>query len=63
MKAVLISAYGALDVLRIGATERPSPVAGQVLVKVAATSVNRPDIVQREGNYPPPAGDSEILGL
>lgn len=63
MKAVLISAYGAVDVLRIGATERPSPVAGQVLVKVAATSVNRPDIVQREGNYPPPAGDSEILGL
>jgi NADPH:quinone reductase-like Zn-dependent oxidoreductase len=34
-----------------------------VLVRVIATSVNRPDIVQREGNYPPPEGDSEILGL
>ena len=58
-----MSEFGAADVLRIGAAEKPSPGAGQVLVKVAATSVNRPDIVQREGHYPPPAGDSEILGL
>ncbi len=63
MKAVLLSGYGGADVLRIGEIEKPSPGPGQVLVKVAATSVNRPDIVQREGNYPPPAGDSEILGL
>lgn len=63
MKAVLISEFGAADVLRIGEVEKPSPGPGQVLVKVAATSVNRPDIVQREGNYPPPKGDSEILGL
>src|SRR5581483_11470857 len=35
----------------------------QVLIKVMATSVNRADIVQREGNYPPPKGESEILGL
>lgn len=63
MRAVLISEFGGADVLRIGEAERPSPAAGQVLVKVAATSVNRPDIVQREGNYPPPRGDSEILGL
>lgn len=63
MKAVLIEAFGGADVLRVGEAERPSPGAGQVLVKVAATSVNRPDIVQREGNYPPPKGDSEILGL
>jgi len=55
--------FGAADVLRIGEATKPSPGAGQVLIKVAATSVNRPDIVQREGNYPPPAGDSEILGL
>lgn len=45
--------------------EVPTPVAsdGQVLIRVHATSVNRPDIVQREGNYPPPPGDSELLGL
>lgn len=63
MKAVLISEFGTAEVLRIGEAEKPSPGDGQVLIKVAATSVNRPDIVQREGNYPPPASDSEILGL
>ncbi len=41
------------------------PVVGEnrILIRVAATSVNRPDIIQRQGHYPPPAGDSEILGL
>ena len=34
-----------------------------MLVKVVATSINRPDLVQREGKYPPPPGDSDILGL
>jgi NADPH2:quinone reductase len=63
LKAVLINEFGTAEVLQIGDAARPSPGAGQVLIKVAATSVNRPDIVQREGNYPPPAGDSEILGL
>ena len=55
--------FGTAEVLRIGEATKPSPAVGQVLIKVAATSVNRPDIVQREGNYPPPTGDSEILGL
>ncbi|HUT41239.1 MAG TPA: NAD(P)H-quinone oxidoreductase [Gammaproteobacteria bacterium] len=63
MKAVLMTEFGGADVLRIGEAVKPSPGVGQVLVKVAATSVNRPDIIQREGNYPPPRGDSEILGL
>lgn len=63
MKAVLLSGFGGLDVLKVGEAERPRPGEGQVLVKVAATSVNRPDLVQREGKYPPPPGDSEILGL
>ncbi len=63
MKAVLLSGFGGLDVLKVGEAERPRPGEGQVLVKVVATSVNRPDLVQREGKYPPPAGDSEILGL
>ena len=63
MKAVLLSGFGGLDVLRVGEAPRPVPGDGQVLVKVAATTVNRPDLVQREGKYPPPPGDSEILGL
>jgi len=63
MKAVLMDAFGGVDVLRVGEAEKPSPVEGQVLVKVFATSINRPDLVQREGKYPPPAGDSVILGL
>ncbi len=63
MKAVLMDAFGSVDVLRIGEAEKPVPAEGQVLVKVFATSINRPDLVQREGKYPPPAGDSEILGL
>ena len=63
MKAVLMSAFGGVDVLCVGEAEKPNPAEGQVLVKVYATSINRPDLVQREGKYPPPAGDSEILGL
>lgn len=63
MKAVLLSGFGGVDVLKVGEVERPRPGVGQVLVKVVATSINRPDLVQREGKYPPPPGDSEILGL
>ncbi|MEW8506268.1 MAG: NAD(P)H-quinone oxidoreductase [Candidatus Thiodiazotropha sp.] len=63
MRAVLISGFGGAEVMRIGEVSRPVPGPGQVLIEVVATSVNRADIVQREGNYPPPEGDSEILGL
>ncbi|HCX87729.1 MAG TPA: hypothetical protein DG761_06865 [Gammaproteobacteria bacterium] len=65
MKAVLQQEFGAADVLRLGEAEDPSPGPGQVLVQVqvVSTSVNRPDIVQRQGNYPPPKGESDILGL
>ncbi|HEY5996610.1 MAG TPA: NAD(P)H-quinone oxidoreductase [Candidatus Deferrimicrobiaceae bacterium] len=63
MKAVLMSGFGGVDVLSVGEAPRPVPGEGQVLVQVHATSINRPDLVQREGKYPPPAGDSEILGL
>jgi putative PIG3 family NAD(P)H quinone oxidoreductase len=63
MKAVLLEGFGGVEVLKVGEAERPVPAASQVLVKVAATSVNRPDLVQREGKYPPPPGDSDILGL
>jgi putative PIG3 family NAD(P)H quinone oxidoreductase len=55
--------FGGLEVLKVGETDKPQPREGQVLVKVVATSINRPDLVQRQGNYPPPPGDSDILGL
>ncbi len=63
MKAVLLDGFGGVEVLKVGEVERPVPAENQVLVRVMATSVNRPDLVQREGKYPPPPGDSEILGL
>ena len=63
MKAVLLDGFGGIDVLKVGETDKPAPKEGEVLVKVVATSINRPDLVQREGKYPPPPGDSEILGL
>jgi putative PIG3 family NAD(P)H quinone oxidoreductase len=63
MKAVLLEGFGGLEVLKIGEVDVPKPGEGQVLIKVAATTINRPDLVQREGKYPPPPGDSEILGL
>src|SRR6478735_2162316 len=63
MKAIEISAPGGPDVLRL--VERPVPKAGkgEVLVKVAAAGVNRPDVLQRMGLYPPPSGASDIPGL
>ena len=63
MIAVEISRPGPPDVLR--AVERPDPVAGpgEVLIKVAAAGINRPDIMQRRGSYPPPPGSSDLPGL
>ncbi len=63
MKAVVMDGFGSPDVLHLSTVERPAPNDTQVLIQVAATSVNRPDIVQREGNYPPPSGESDVLGL
>jgi putative PIG3 family NAD(P)H quinone oxidoreductase len=63
MKAVLMDEFGGVDVLKVGEIDKPTPKEGEVLIKVAATSINRPDLVQRAGKYPPPPGDSEILGL
>lgn len=63
MKAVLMEGFGGVEVLKIGEAQKPAPKENEVLVRVHATSINRPDLVQREGKYPPPAGDSEILGL
>ncbi|HEX6143316.1 MAG TPA: NAD(P)H-quinone oxidoreductase [Geminicoccaceae bacterium] len=63
MRAVVMSGTGGPEVLGLGEVERPTPGRGQVLLRVAATSVNRADTQQRLGSYPPPPGESEILGL
>ncbi|MFA5514723.1 MAG: NAD(P)H-quinone oxidoreductase, partial [Desulfuromonadales bacterium] len=63
MKAVLLDGFGGLEVLKVGEAAKPAPAENQVLIQVKTTSINRPDIVQREGKYPPPPGDSDILGL
>jgi len=63
MKAINLKEFGGAENLFLDDIEKPVAGAGQVLIKVHASSVNRPDIVQRQGNYPPPKGDSEILGL
>jgi NADPH2:quinone reductase len=63
MKAVQIVRPGAPEVLQL--TDRPDPVAGagEVLIRVAAAGVNRPDVLQRKGAYAPPAGTSDLPGL
>ena len=63
MQAVLLKEFGGPEVMYLGQAQRPELQDGQVLIKVHATSVNRPDVVQRQGNYAPPKGDSDILGL
>ncbi len=63
MRAVLMAGFGGPEVLQLGEAPRPEPGPGQVLIRIAATSVNRADLQQRAGNYAPPPGDSEILGL
>ncbi len=63
MKAVLLSGFGGVDVLRIGECPDPVPDDGDLLVRVRATALNRADLLQRRGKYPPPEGASEILGL
>src|SRR5262249_37215863 len=63
MKAILLDGFGGPEVLKLGETTAPIAGPGRVLIRVAATSVNRPDVIQRQGHYPPPPGESEILGL
>lgn len=58
-----MDSFGAAEVMRLDDVTPPTPQEHQVLIEVAATSVNRPDIIQRQGHYPPPPGESEILGL
>ncbi|MFN3415734.1 MAG: NAD(P)H-quinone oxidoreductase [Caldimonas sp.] len=63
MKAVEIVEYGAPEVLRLAERPDPVPGPGEVLIRVGASGVNRPDVLQRKGLYPVPAGASDIPGL
>ena len=63
MRIVEITEPGPPDGLRIGSRPVPVPGSGEVLIRVAAAGVNRADTMQRKGNYPPPPGASDVLGL
>lgn len=63
MRAIEIAGFGGPEVLVIAEREAPVPSTGEVLIQVAAAGVNRPDLFQRQGKYPPPAGASDIPGL
>ncbi|MFL6581791.1 MAG: NAD(P)H-quinone oxidoreductase [Burkholderiales bacterium] len=63
MRAIEISTPGGPDVLRPALRPVPSPAANEVLIEVRAAGVNRPDVLQRKGGYPPPPGASDIPGL
>jgi NADPH2:quinone reductase len=63
MKVVEITRFGAPDVLRLSERPVPVPGAGELLIRVQASGVNRPDVLQRMGLYPVPPGASDIPGL
>src|SRR5262245_48834916 len=63
MRAVEITKPGPPEVLQIAERPTPTPAPGEVLIKVTAAGVNRPDVLQRLGYYPPPQGASDIPGL
>jgi putative PIG3 family NAD(P)H quinone oxidoreductase len=63
VRAILLEGHGGPEVMRLGEAPDPRPGEGEVVLQVAATAVNRADLLQRAGRYPPPPGASEILGL
>src|SRR5215212_5331432 len=64
MKAIVISQPGGPEVLKLVERDQPQPGKGEVLVRVKAAGVNRPDIAQRKGHYPAPPGvPADIPGL
>jgi len=63
MKAIAITSYGAPEVLKPTQCDDPVAGAGELLIRVAASGVNRPDVLQRKGHYPVPPGASELPGL
>ncbi|MFD0362046.1 NAD(P)H-quinone oxidoreductase [Nocardia sp. GCM10030253] len=63
MRAINLNGFGGPEVMEWTEAPDPAPGHGEVLIEVAAAGVNRADLLQRQGFYPPPAGASEILGL
>jgi len=63
MKAILLKEFGPPENMYLGDHPKPSFNSNEVLVKVRATALNRADTLQRMGQYPPPPGDSLIMGL
>ena len=63
MKVVEIAAFGPPEGLALGERPVPAPGVEEVLIRVAAAGINRADVMQRQGKYPPPPGASDILGL
>ena len=63
MQTVEITQYGGPEVLVLGEREQPQAGVGELLIRVAASGVNRPDVLQRKGNYPVPPGASDVPGL
>ena len=63
MRAAVAAGTGGPDVLSVGEVSAPTPAAGEVLIEVVATAVNRADTLQRQGFYPPPPGASDTIGL
>src|SRR5256885_13869342 len=63
MRAIVIKAPGGPEVLELGEVPDPRPGTGELLVRVRAAGVNRADLLQRLGRYPPPPGEPETLGL
>lgn len=63
MKAITIPEFGGPEAMVLSEVPDPEPRAGEVLVRVAAAGVNRADVLQRQGHYPPPPGESDVPGL
>ena len=63
MRAIEITSFGAPEVLRMGERPMPEASAGELLIRVRASGINRPDVLQRLGHYAPPAGTSDLPGL
>ncbi|WP_444933855.1 NAD(P)H-quinone oxidoreductase [Microbulbifer sp. JTAC008] len=63
MRFIDLPTFGVPEVMQLQEMDKPAPGAGEVLIRVAAAGVNRPDLVQRQGHYPAPPGASLVLGL
>jgi NADPH:quinone reductase len=63
MRAIEITRFGAPEVLRLTQSPDPAPGAGELLIRVSASGINRPDVLQRKGLYPMPPGVSDLPGL